>query len=488
VSVGAGSHETRGTVRYGGTLGDGGHFRIYARSIDQDNFRRLGGASAFDQYDLRRAGFRADWGANGGNTFTLQGDVYEGDSDHIGSLISLVPPANVPTDYTIDLKGGNLLGRWKRALSATSEWALQFYYDYYERRYLNVGERRDTYDLDFQHRFLWGDAHDIVWGGGYRLTRDRMDNTFVVAFDPAQREDNVVNLFAQDEIALKKDKLYLTVGSKFEHNHYTGFEYQPNLRLRWKIDERQTAWGAISRAVHTPSRTDVNGIVTSTATPGAGGIANVMRLQSNPSLRSEHVLAYEAGYRVRPNERVQADVSVFYNEHYNLMTIEPAASYMVAGTPGYRVLPRVFYNKAEATTHGLELSGNWRPSDKWQVRMAYTRLKMDISRDADSVDSSIENEVGRSPQNQFQFHLLHFPSADVDLSAALYYVDSLPSLGVQAYTRFDARIGWRVRRGLEFSLTGRNLFDPGHTEFINPSDPRSSEEPRSIFGAATWRF
>lgn len=488
INVGAGNRETQGIVRHGGSLGDDGHFRIYARGVDQGGLRQITGAGANDQRDLRSAGFRADWGLSGGNSFTVQGDIYNGDSDHSGSLVSLAPPANIPTGYNTDLKGGNLLARWKQALSATSEWALQFYYDYYERRYLNVGERRDTYDLDFQHRFLWDDAHDVVWGGGYRQTGDRMDNTFVVAFDPAQRTDNVVSAFIQDEVVLNKDKLYLTVGSKFEHNHYTGFEYQPNLRLRWKIDERQTAWAAVSRAVHTPSRTDQNGVITSTAFPGAGGIASVMRLQSNPALQSEHVLAYEAGYRIRPNERVQADVAAFYSEHHNLMTIEPGASYMVSGSPSYRVLPRVFYNKAEATSHGVEWSGNWRPNDKWQVRAAYTWLKMAIQRDADSGDTSVEGEVGRSPQNQFQLQLSHFPSASVDLSAALYYVDSLPSLGIPAYTRFDARVGWRVRRDLELSLVGRNLFDPGHAEFVNPSGPRSSEEMRSIFGAATWRF
>jgi iron complex outermembrane receptor protein len=113
---------------------------------------------------------------------------------------------------------------------------------------------------------------------------------------------------------------------------------------------------------------------------------------------------------------------------------------------------------------------------------------MNIRRDADSTDTSIETEVGRSPQNQFQFHVLHSPATNVDLSAALYYVDSLPSLNVPAYTRLDVRVGWHVRRGLELSLTGRNLLDPVHTEFVNTSGPRTSEVPRSFFGAATWRF
>ncbi|MEN6630573.1 MAG: TonB-dependent receptor, partial [Sulfuricella sp.] len=190
----------------------------------------------------------------------------------------------------------------------------------------------------------------------------------------------------------------------------------------------------------------------------------------------------------RLSERSQMDAAVLYAEHNDLMTIEPAASYLVAGPPAYTALPRVFFNKASATTRGLEWNGSWRPTDKWQFKAAYTWLKMDIHRNADSGDTSIESEVGRSPQNQFQLQVFHSPTAKIDLSASLYYVDSLPSLNIPAYTRMDARVGWRVQRDLELSLTGRNLFDPSHPEFINSSGPRTTEIPRSVFGAATWRF
>lgn len=488
VSVGGGSHERQGSFRYGGTLGEIGHYRVYGRSSQQDDFKWASGADAYDRHNLRSAGFRADLGLSGGSSLTLQGDTYDGGSNHTGSATTLVPPASTPVGYTIDLKGGNVLARWKQALTVTSEWALQFYYDFYERRYFNLGERRDTYDLDFQHRFLAGDAHDIVWGLGYRRSSDKMDNSFVVSFTPASRTESVLSAFFQDEIALHKDSVHLIAGSKFEHNDYTGFEVQPNLRLRWKIDDRHMTWAAVSRAVHTPSRTDANGQVVASVVPGPGGIPLAIQLQGNPAIRSEHVAGYEAGYRIRPSERVQMDVAVFYNEHQNLATIEPGTSYLVAGTPAYRVSPQIFFNKAKARTRGLEWSGNWRPTDAWQFKAAYSWLKMNIRRDADSRDASIEAEVGRSSQNQLQLQVFHSPTARIDLSAALYYVDKLPSLSVPAYTRLDARVGWRVQRDLELSLTARNLLDSGHAEFVNPSGPRNSEIPRSLFAAATWRF
>jgi iron complex outermembrane receptor protein len=488
VSVGGGNTEHQVTARYGGRLGENGHFRVYARSIGQDNNPTASGADAHDARALRSTGFRADWAAQGGASFTVQGDAYNGVSDHTGTRLTLTPPASAPLAYGIDLKGGNLLARWKQALSPTSEWALQMYWDYYERSYYNGAERRDTWDMDFQHRFLAGARHDIVWGLGWRQTRDRMGNTAALLFDPAQRSDDTYSVFLQDEIALAPERLYLTLGSKFEHNDYTGFEYQPNARLRWKIDARHTAWAALSRAVHTPSRTDADARIFNTLLPATGGVANIMQLQGNPAVQSEHVLAYEAGYRIRFSEQAQAEMSLFRNEHSDMMTIEAATPYLVAGSPGYRVLPRTFLNKADATTYGLEWNASWRPSERWQVKAAYTLLKMDIRRDADSADTSIVNEVGRSPQNQFHVQVFHSPRADVDLSAALYYVDALPSLNVSAHTHFDARIGWRVQPALELSLTGRNLLDPGHPEFINPSGPRSSEMPRSVFAAATWRF
>jgi len=486
VNAGASHDERQGTVRYGGKIGEAGHFRIHAKSAGYDSLPLASGAPARSQRDLRRAGFRADWALADGDAVTAQGDAYEGSFDYTATALSLAPPANIPTGKTAGLKGGNLLARWKRALSATSDWALQFYYDTYERRNARQAGRRDTYDLDFQHHFPWGDAHDIVWGGGYRQTGDRMDSSFKETFDPAQRTDHVVNAFIQDEIAMNEDKLYLTVGSKFERNDYTGFEYEPNLRLRWKIDGRQTAWAALSRAVHAPSREDANLVTSLNASAGAGGITNVRQVQGNPAMQSTSVLAYEAGYRIQPGEQVQMDATVFYNEYLNLKTTEPAASYLVAGAPGYRVLPQVFSNKAGATTHGIEWSGNWRPADKWRIKAAYTRLRMDIRRDAGSGDAAIEREVGLSPQNQLQFQVFNSPTDNLDLSAALYYVDSLPRQNLPAYTRFDARAGWRVRRDLELSLTGHNLFDPGHTEF--GSIAGNIEIPRSIYGAATWKF
>ncbi|MDD5384288.1 MAG: TonB-dependent receptor [Gallionella sp.] len=490
VNAGAGNYERQGMVRYGGEIGEAGYFRVYAKSIGQDNFPLANGAQAHDQRNMRSAGFRADWALPGGDTVMAQGGIYDGNADQTVSTARLSPPATLPLNFTIAQKSGNLLTNWKHALSAASEWSLKLYYDYYERQSLVGGERRDTCDLDFQHRLLLAGNHDVVWGLGYRQTSDELNDAFVVSFIPPRRRDNTISAFFQDEIALANDKVHLILGSKFEHNDYSGFEYQPNLRLRWTVDERQTAWAAVSRAVRTPSRAYSDVRINVAASPGAGAPAIVLvRLMGNPAVQSEELLAYEAGYRVRPSERLYLDVTGFYNEYRNLMTMEPVTPFLEAGPPARLVAPQQFQSKASATTHGLELSASWQPTEKWQLKAAYSWLEMHIRRDANSADNAIEAKAGDVPRHQMQFHTHHVLNAQTNLGVSLYYVDKLPNQNIPAYTRLDARFGWRPQRDLELSLGARNLLDRQHPEFVSAIvGPGTSEIPRSIYGAATWRF
>jgi iron complex outermembrane receptor protein len=39
------------------------------------------------------------------------------------------------------------------------------------------------------------------------------------------------------------------------------------------------------------------------------------------------------------------------------------------------------------------------------------------------------------------------------------------------YSTGDARFAWRFKRGLEFSVVGRNLFQPHHPEYAGDPAP-----------------
>src|SRR5262249_54804254 len=144
-----------------------------------------------------------------------------------------------------------------------SDLTVQFYYDHAGINDLRLSEARDTVDLDVQHHLRLGTDHEIITGGGYRFTRDDISNSALlvgaapmISFQPLRKTFQLFNVFGQDTATLVDDRLFLTVGTKLEHNTYTGFEVQPNVRLLWTPTPTQSVWTAVSRAVRTPSRAE----------------------------------------------------------------------------------------------------------------------------------------------------------------------------------------------------------------------------------------
>ena len=178
---------------------------------------------------------------------------------------------------------------------------------------------------------------------------------------PPVLNQNLYNAFAaQDEIALRSD-LFLTLGSKVEHNDFTGVEVEPNARLRWDVTPKQVIWAAVSRAVRTPSRIDRD---FSEAAP-----PHFVLLAGSSDFESETVIAYELGYRAQLGEKVSASVSTFYNEYNDVRS---------TGFTPVTVFPLTFANNLDGDTRGVELTGSYQPLDWWQVRVGYDLLKENI--------------------------------------------------------------------------------------------------------------
>ena len=78
-------------------------------------------------------------------------------------------------------------------------------------------------------------------------------------------------LSGDDELGGYENDLRLTLGSKFEHNDFSGFEIQPNARIAWSPDEAHTIWGAISRAARTPARGEQDVLLRIQPEPDPGG-------------------------------------------------------------------------------------------------------------------------------------------------------------------------------------------------------------------------
>ncbi|HXJ56597.1 MAG TPA: TonB-dependent receptor [Verrucomicrobiae bacterium] len=479
-----------GALRYGGQLAENAYYRVYTKYFSRDSSALPNGDSANDRWQMARTGFRTDWDVTAGNSLTFQGDIYGGDEDQTYFFPSLTAPGFSTTLASeVELSGGNLIGRWRHEFAAGSDSTLQVYYDRTHRNAKGfIEEERDTYDADWEHHQSWGDRQDWVIGAGYRLSVDEIHNSFPVSFDPRRRSTQLFSCFAQDNIALVSDRLQLSLGSKFEHNDYTGVEFQPGARLWWAADEHNSLWASVARAVRTPSRADDDIRLNDRVAPGAP--PTLFSVFGRNDFQSEELLAYEAGYRVQPDPRVSFDLAVFYNDYDRLRTVEPqgiAADPSLPGTPN--VLSLYLQNRAEGETYGGELTAHWQMTEWWRWRGTYTYLQMQLHAKPGSTDPNAEDDEHRSPHHQFTIQSSMDLPWHLQLDTLLRYVDEVTDVSVPSYLSLDVRLGWQPLKNLEFSVTGQNLLDDRHPEFGPTVVPiQRTEVQRGIYGKILFRF
>ncbi len=491
LSTGGGTEERGfGSVRYGGKLANDLTYRIYTKYFIRDDGVYSSGDKAEDGWHAGRAGFRVDYPKSGTDEFTFQGDIYNGREGETATVWSLEPPYSSKIDSTTKIKGGNIIGRWTH-----SSFTLQFYYDRADHIVENVSIKCNTYDLDFNQRMPLGDSQEMMWGFGYRYSNDQTNNnSFTENFIPTSRSYALASAFIQDEIMLSKDVLRLTIGSKFEHNSFSGFEIQPSTKLIWTPDERNSLWGAVSRAVRSPSRAEDDASFTQRVIPanamGSGSPLTQVLFSGNRDYDSEELLAYEIGYRLKPIDKVSVDIATFYNDYDKLRTAEPAGqSFATSPLPPHALISYTAGNKMEGYSYGVETAVDWKVIDWWHLQPAYTFIKMHLTPYASSnYDISTQND-DVVPQHQVSLRSSMNLQKDVELDLWYRYVDELSRQKVDAYSTIDVRIGWKPLTNLELSIVGQNLLKNHHLEF-RPEllDTSPSEVERSVYAKVAWQF
>jgi iron complex outermembrane receptor protein len=494
IVTGGGGTEERGFggVRYGGKISEHAFYRIYGDYFDRDATTLPDGSGAQDSWRSGQGGFRTDWDVSPRDLLTFQGDVYGGSFNRVLREAVPVPPSFIRAyQDRIGAGGANFLSRWTHTFSEESELSLQAYYDGMERRSQILHERRHTFDLDGQYRFAWGDRQDVIWGLGYRVSHNDLHSSPSLKFDRPSQTTELFSAFVQDEISLVKDRLDLTLGTKLEHNDYTGFELQPSGRLNFKINERQSVWGAVSRAVRTPSQAedDITILQQEFLAPNPLAPATLVRgfvtVSGNRDFLSEELLAYEIGYRVRPHDRLAFDVAGFYNTYDHLRTIEVGP---VPLSPPLHIASQGD-NLMSGETYGVELGAHWQAASWWRWSGTYSYLQMQLHLDPGSRDRTSEGAEGDSPHHQFALRSSMDLPRRIEFDVALRYVDSLPNQRIPSYLAMDVRLGWRPTKNLELAVVGQNLLDDRHPEFASSIiQTRPTEIQHSVYGKLTWRF
>lgn len=457
--AGAGIEEQMlGGFRYGGKLGGKGHFRVYAKHLDFDGPIRSNGTDARNRWVLSQTGFRSDVQPGGGSDLTLQGDLYTGWIEQATSARG-------------EYDGGNLLVRWIIP-AGESTIAAKAYYDSARRGAPNsFGDRLDIVDLDLQQEVPFGrQPHRLVWGAGHRASSDRVRNLATQAFIPAEFTHRLWTAFAHAEFEVRPRTLRLTVGSKYEHNNYTGADHQPNVRLAWLLAPHQTLWTAVSRAVRTPSRVDRDLFIPPQPPFTAAGGSN---------FQSEILWAYEAGWRGRIGAGTTASLVGYFHDYHGLRTLELP-------------LPLQFANGLDARTYGAEVFLRHDLTTSMSLTAGYTLLKKDFRLKTWSRDLNLGMVEEADPENQFQVRASADVARNWELDLSLRHIARVPTVAtrvqsnVPSYTELDARLAWLPRHDLEVALIGTNLLDRAHPETGVANNLREIE--RSVHARFAWHF
>ena len=477
-----GSLESGASVRYGSSLGERGHFRLYGKVDEHRDMETDTGADAHDAWRQQRAGFRADFTPDARDTMTLQGDVYDTHAQSTSLYTALVPPTTVYLPDTTKLSGANLLFRWRRDVDATQDWQFQAYFDRTDATERAYEARVDTTDLDWQHRFRLTPSQELTWGVGYRQVSDELNGGFTLGFTEPAAKSQIYSAFLQDEIQLS-EAWRLTLGSKLEHNNVTGLEPQPSARLLWNASPTDTFWTSLSRAVQTPSRSTLNSQVHYAVGPYPPFANAVLGVYGNPDLDSQSMVSREVGYRGQFGPTLNMDAAVFYNTYDNLISNEQQAPALVP----YPLSYDRFDNGLKGRVHGFEVSGNWQATPDWRLKGSYSRAKMSLTNKPGYMGASAFGRVGSTPSNMVQLQSSHRLSHQIEMDAFLTYSDALVNMEIPDFTRLDLRLGWRPSSDFELSLTARNVLQRRHQEYAS-QDVVPSLAPRSVLVQARWKF
>ena len=490
--AGAGNQEKlMGAARHGVKIGDSAFARLYVTGNDRGSNTLMGSdRDAHDGWQTFQTGFRADGTVGSRNEWSLQGDLFKNDGDQISFpywLPSSTNPIAKSEDYSAG--GGNLIGNWQHTFSNSDKLSFKTYYDANNRdeSYYDLTFR--TVDLDLQYETTLGERNSLTMGTGFRRIDGEFEDTFQVRI-PDQTND-LYSAFFQDEIKLIADTLWLTLGAKYEHNDFTGGEWQPSARLLWKPAVDHSFWTAVARAVRTPSMVENGGALTMAVISPFPGFLFPVTLYGNPQYDVETLLAYEVGYRWQARRNLSFDLAGYYNDYDD--------TYGVVSSTNPQQPGLMFSNAQKGYGYGLEFAANWQAKSWLNLALTYAYQQLELENKEEALGTLLQDDfnVNSNPRHQVAIRSSIDFAQNWQFNTWLRYVDEIEgrntvnfgnSLPVDAYFNLDANLIWKPRKDLEVMFAGQNLFNSSQLEYIAEFITPPTEIERSVYIKVTWNF
>jgi iron complex outermembrane receptor protein len=479
VAAGGGAVEgSSAAIRHGGSLGKNGNYRVYGKTFDRPASTR-GTAPIHDDWTLGHGGFRADWASRDGDNFTIQGDAYRGTSGaESGGFIDPANPFDV-RPLSTKLSGDDLLFRWTAVQSSRSDTTLQVVVDDTARTNPTLDIKRRTADIDFSHHLKLG-LNDTVWGAEFRRSVDRAVGPGLALI----RDSNIAataSAFAQDEIRVTR-ALRVIAGTKVQYDSVSHLQFQPTLRILYKVNDRQTIWAAATSAVRTPAETQLYGKIDVGAFPDGNGNTGLIVVYGNRALKPERIESYEVGYRCQISPKTDFDATAFHNRMHDLMATATPVPFV--DSTGRLIVPLNIVNSMNGSSYGGEFLLSDTLAPNWNIALGYSFLHIITMDDAGMRPAAITD-----PRHQLQLRSNLQLSRGLSIDTAAFYAGRLGN-NVPSYLRLDAQLSWRPASRWELSISGQNVLRAQHTEFAGADGQGNTAIPiqRTVNGRITWRF
>lgn len=471
--VGAGTDKRDlAAVRWGGQLGAGWAYRVYAQQSTSANAERL--AAPGDDLDTggerRQFGFRLDSAPGGRTRYTVQADWLDLNVHSQTRMPSLSPPYSTEVRAQNHGAMANLLGRVTHTPEAGGQIQVQAYYDVADLRIPTASEDRRTSDLDVQHRLARLGVHELMWGGNLRSSRSDYEAGSQVKYSLGSPDVSQASIFVQDQIQLPKVPATITVGTKFERTSFMNWQALPSARFSWMPKKEFTLWGAISRAVRAPSAIE-RGINTQLTVlpPGYGNPPLPLPLEivglGSPDFGAEKLIAIELGLRAQLAPRLVVEMAAFHNRYENLQKIAVGPVGFAPAFPPYLQQTSTFMSGRELESLGGEASVTWSPADSVRLRLDYSTIAYRYAGGSGPSGVSVYDPTLTSPKHRLQLRGdLELPH-DFEFGWTARWSDSVIQGQVPAYFAADVRLGWHTKVW-DISLIAQNLGHAGEAEFI----------------------
>lgn len=541
------------SLRHAGVLEQGGHYKVYGKlgSMGGALERNSGGVSP-DGSSQQRVGLKLEPQVDSGQ-LSIKAELYQHRAKEGWVTPSVLAFSDAKTPYSRDAllsandQGGSVQGRYNWKTADGTENLLQASLDHESTMHkgvwgsggssltmplglvparMSMGGVKTDFDVDFQQRKLY-DAHDFIWGLNLRHTRDDLvlpASPYYLSNGKDQRVS--YSAFVHDEIALVPERFKLILGSKFEKDGLTGFNVQPNARVLYTPSQNEAYWGALSRSVRSPRRTESMSTIDISAADAASlnkitGLnlpANMLTALTqvsplaNASVQAEKAISLEAGWRKQFSNFLSIDSSLFLTDYSQLrggrmaanplapLDVQQAMACLYQFGPGacYFTLSGYNTNLDKARSWGGEVSLEWHPYAWWKLQTSYSHVRIKGERTGDALGNiQLTSHENASPRHQISlnnnFSLAHNLNLDVRLryqsETAFYTINTSEPTRIAAYTGLDMRLAWQVNRNTELSIMGCNLLKDRHTEFMNifPTT-RAYDVQRSALVQAVTRF